>query len=206
MKVQCALAASALALGIAVSAAPAKASTVTDLVTFDVKDAYGQFGVVGYSSLPEATGSFDITFDPTKLYPASGVGSQSVTGVVTFLSLTVTNPDPLLSALAFNPSDIQYFQYDGGTLTLSSDPSAPKTLTDDTYITIGINGFGLLKPAADVWYSLSTLPDAVTSSGGPGSVTGTTPIPGALPLFAGGLGAISLLGWRRKRKNIAAIA
>jgi len=30
-----------------------------------------------------------------------------------------------------------------------------------------------------------------------------TPLPGALPLFAGGLGALGLLGWRRKRKAIA---
>jgi hypothetical protein len=29
---------------------------------------------------------------------------------------------------------------------------------------------------------------------------GTTPIPAALPLFATGLGAMGLLGWRRKRK------
>lgn len=34
----------------------------------------------------------------------------------------------------------------------------------------------------------------------------STPIPAALPLFASGLGAMGLLGWRRKRKNIAAIA
>ena len=27
-----------------------------------------------------------------------------------------------------------------------------------------------------------------------------TPLPGALPLFAGGLGALGLLGWRRKRR------
>ena len=32
------------------------------------------------------------------------------------------------------------------------------------------------------------------------------PLPGALPLFATGLGALGLLGWRRKRKNSAAIA
>jgi hypothetical protein len=31
-----------------------------------------------------------------------------------------------------------------------------------------------------------------------------TPLPAALPLFAGGLGALSLLGWRRKRKRTAA--
>jgi hypothetical protein len=33
-----------------------------------------------------------------------------------------------------------------------------------------------------------------------------TPIPATLPLFASGLGAMGLLGWRRKRKNAAARA
>jgi hypothetical protein len=33
-----------------------------------------------------------------------------------------------------------------------------------------------------------------------------TPVPAALPLFATGLGALGLFGWRRKRKNAAAIA
>ena len=32
---------------------------------------------------------------------------------------------------------------------------------------------------------------------------GTTPLPAALPLFATGLGAFGLLGWRRKRKQAA---
>jgi hypothetical protein len=33
-----------------------------------------------------------------------------------------------------------------------------------------------------------------------------TPLPAALPLFATGLGAVGLLGWRRKRKAAAALA
>jgi outer membrane lipase/esterase len=33
-----------------------------------------------------------------------------------------------------------------------------------------------------------------------------TPLPAALPLFATGLGAIGVLGWRRKRKNAVALA
>jgi hypothetical protein len=31
--------------------------------------------------------------------------------------------------------------------------------------------------------------------------TTATPLPAALPLFATGLGALGLLGWRRKRKG-----
>jgi hypothetical protein len=34
----------------------------------------------------------------------------------------------------------------------------------------------------------------------PVGTTGATPLPAALPLFATGLGALGLLGWRRKRK------
>ncbi len=36
--------------------------------------------------------------------------------------------------------------------------------------------------------------------------TNATPLPAALPLFATGLGALGLLGWRRKRKNAAIAA
>jgi hypothetical protein len=32
----------------------------------------------------------------------------------------------------------------------------------------------------------------------------SVPVPATLPLFATGLGALGLLGWRRKRKAIAA--
>ena len=34
----------------------------------------------------------------------------------------------------------------------------------------------------------------------------TTPVPAALPLFGTGLGALGLFGWRRKRKNAAALS
>ena len=43
----------------------------------------------------------------------------------------------------------------------------------------------------------------VISSGVGNSPLSETPLPAALPLFAGGLGALGLLGWRRKRKAIA---
>jgi hypothetical protein len=54
--------------------------------------------------------------------------------------------------------------------------------------------------------------NSVDSSGGPGELTVTivatsaTPLPAALPLFATGLGALGLFGWRRKRKAAAPLA
>ncbi len=37
------------------------------------------------------------------------------------------------------------------------------------------------------------------------ATVGTTPLPAALPLFATGLGAMGLLGWRRKRRAAASV-
>jgi hypothetical protein len=45
-----------------------------------------------------------------------------------------------------------------------------------------------------------------TSDGGIASVYPPVPLPAALPLFATGLGALGLLGWRRKRKAAAQVA
>ena len=36
------------------------------------------------------------------------------------------------------------------------------------------------------------------------AVNASTPLPAALPLFATGLGALRLFGWRRKKKKAAA--
>ena len=39
-----------------------------------------------------------------------------------------------------------------------------------------------------------------------GVAISATPLPAALPLFATGIGALGLLGWRRKRKRAATVA
>jgi hypothetical protein len=46
----------------------------------------------------------------------------------------------------------------------------------------------------------------VSSAQSGNTLIGTTPLPAALPLFAGGLGVMSLLTRRKKRKNAAALA
>ena len=70
----------------------------------------------------------------------------------------------------------------------------------------------VMDPILNVSVSGGPSGDACSVLGQPGChVTGdavpeATPLPAALPLFAGGLGVMGLLGWRRKRKNGAANA
>jgi hypothetical protein len=48
--------------------------------------------------------------------------------------------------------------------------------------------------------SIANIFESTTASVFSFTPVGTVPLPAALPLFATGLGALSLLGWRRKRK------
>jgi hypothetical protein len=65
---------------------------------------------------------------------------------------------------------------------------ATDTLTEIDFFSAGQGGNG------------SPFVAAITTS------TSETPLPAALPLFATGLGALGLLGWRRKRKAAALAA
>jgi hypothetical protein len=62
---------------------------------------------------------------------------------------------------------------------------------DTTFHVNTLNGFSNISAFND--------PPLVISNDPPG-----TPLPAALPLFAGGLGAMGLLCWRRRRKTAAA--
>lgn len=94
------------------------------------------------------------------------------------------------------------FQVNGGTvLTPFSDPTFVETTNFELYFGPGAWAIGFYAPANDPMGSLSVLNLDLPLDGSFG-----TPLPAALPLFASGLGAMGLFGWRRKRKKPAAIA
>ena len=187
-KLRYALAASALALGVAVSAAPARASTVTDFVSFDISGSYG-VGGAPYNGSAEATGSFFITFNPTVNSP----------GVISDLLYSVTDNRFSPASLAFNP--VVNFEYNYGVLTLSSLASFSKTFTGSNDLTIGIN---IGTPAADVWYSQSGFGDTLTISGS-ASVT-ATPLPSTWTMMLAGLGGLGFFAYRATKNRRSALA
>lgn len=98
------------------------------------------------------------------------------------------------------PNDPFTFEY------LNSGPFAPITGP----FVVGLNTLHLImnETATGIVGNLNTTVAQLTGVSLEGAVTfdiATTPLPAALPLFAGGLGALGLLGWRRKRK-VAALA
>ena len=61
---------------------------------------------------------------------------------------------------------------------------------------------GGLAPGAYTWFALELPASVLTATG----INNATPLPAALPMFAGGLGVVGLLARRRKRKAAVAAA
>lgn len=180
--VRTALAASALALAMSMGPAPASASTVTYVVTFS---DFGASGVSyppnssdsahGYQSGAIATGSFDITFDPSQ------VESGGITGVISNLTYSVT--DPYFSPFALKA--INSFQFAYGTLYLFSNSSLGTHPDGTPNLAIGINSilWGGSSNESSVWYSQSGFGDTLTMSGFDVTVT-PTPLPTTLTMLS----------------------
>jgi hypothetical protein len=151
---------------------------------------------------------------------------------LTLSSLTV-NTSPFF-ADSINPSTIKMSPWDfptkgygvsqntSNTTVYSTLDFRVNTGTSDTlaqFIATLLAGTGSNYPnilfAADVQDGSTGLPTSGNTGGigftfnnisSGGNQTGETPLPAALPLFVTGLGALGLLGWRRKRKGAAALA
>jgi hypothetical protein len=184
-------------------ALPAKAATYS----FDFTSTFG-YSVVGSFTTGSADGpGYDITSISGSIISANPSASSSIQGLVP----GNTTPPAYLTS-----GDGQYY-YDNIFLPTASyftTTGGPLFTSNAGFEYNFYTGGGCCGSLPGVAY-LSTN-DGGTSfayyAGVPGLLTVSqtslgnlaataTPLPAALPLFATGLGALGLLGWRRKRKN-----
>jgi hypothetical protein len=165
-------------------AAPASANTIT----YELVDATATF--VANPSIGEMT-SYTLNIDGTFTYDTT--------------TLAATSVDITLSGAPVSPQiDNVLREYTKSPAGISFTGPAFSAVTNDNCCSVAISA----RFANPLDYSADPLVDFLyETSAGPTyaiSVTGfadPTPLPAALPLFATGLGAMGLLGWRGKRKG-----
>jgi hypothetical protein len=137
------------------------------------------------NSFPAGTNSQTFTY--TGLFP----DTDKLTGTITWSSIhdNTTTPEFFGSLLVGSVA---------GDAAFTATFAAGQTLPIDL-ITQALASGGTLEDVANA----TTNPIRTTALVGSGTLS-PIPLPTALPLFAGGLGALGLLGWRRKRRARAA--
>jgi len=141
---------------------------------------------------------------PILIDPAAAIGFIYQTGATdpNFASVELPNIG--------NPNPYSLYLWNGSTFVFDTTLAA---LTLFDFAPGGVSEFEILGIDPSLGLDPNNATDFVTqlTFTADGTFTGTmtpieaTPLPAALPLFATGLGAMGLLGWRRKRK-VAAIA
>jgi hypothetical protein len=164
---------------------------------------------------PLAAGEYQLTFTIIQnfdAYPGEfhSLGDFSL-GYTTAASPILTSPMTLVSIQSASATSGATFSSPLPGELLVGGPGS----TNDTYsIVASINSASLI---TGIFLNAIDNPANGLPTGGPGRMYAgnfvvtefaldaqATPLPAALPLFATGLGALGLLGWRRKRKQAAA--
>jgi hypothetical protein len=189
-------------VSVSLAAAPARADTVYDWTISGGSSTNNGDGTLSGS------GTITLSSTPTINSIGTGYAVDGITG-----TLTATNFDSVGSFSGtitgtygpnFSVDDLVYpsapngFVVDdfGLGITLYLNPTTTYQLAigaangNPGYYNVACCGGG--EPIYD--YQLVTL----------GAPVAATPLPAAFPLLAGGLGAMGLLGWRKKRKTLAA--
>lgn len=147
----------------------------------------------------DASGTFDSPSSGINLYGSITV--DVTVGSITGLSLNVTGFDPfnILFSNGSNP-------------LIAKSSAAVLNEQDYLYLTFSQSLIGYTGGQIASGHTVKVLEPCTGCdfhtlfSGSFTAQVSTTPLPAALPLFATGLGAMGLLGWRRKRENTAALA
>ncbi len=157
-------------------------------ITYDLVGVSATFDDISGSFTNTFSGNF--TFDPTTV-------TLSAADIIASGDLLVGEILPYKTpAFSFN-NQINVFSFGFNEIALvftTPLDSSPNSISSVVIFNVGL---GFCESGADYCISSSAAGQVIPEA---------TPVPAALPLFAGGLGAIGLLGWRRKRKNAAAIA
>jgi hypothetical protein len=162
----------------------------------------------------EVTFTGETTFGTRSVSTADG--SASVQSTPTPLPAITSTATANATATAAEATATSIGGNNNGAFTTSATVSSLFTNVD--YL-IEMNAFALAHPSGtattffDPFFfldqSLVDLGYSITVSPGIGNsleVASATPLPAALPLFATGIGAFGLLGWRRKKKATALAA
>lgn len=175
-------------------------------------------GGVLLAALPAKAGTYDVTFTGSSfdvsavittantLDSAGGYDILNITGMVTgpvggTINSLIANPgQPSRGTYYVNSSTGWY--YDNVLFT-----SGPAFDNNGPLFSFGTGIVANLYSVGSTFYLSLSQPSGYWNPGDSGSLTvAQTPLPAALPLFASGLGAMGLFGWRRKRKKAAAMA
>jgi hypothetical protein len=142
-----------------------------------------------------STGIFGLNNQTSAIGQSLDLGHANAGDVLTFV---MHNVSPGIGDLFSNPA--LNAPYDGLAVGTQHVYSTPYTATSPIFDSIPVGTFvsfeDLPFPQSDLNYN--DLDFVFTNV----AVTNAVPLPAALPLFATGLGALGLLGWRRKRKAV----
>ena len=165
--------------------------------------------LVGATALFFATANaqattYTLTLTDSAAPTYSGTGTLVVSGTPGTgeycLSASPCTPGDVLTSLTFTVDGFNFSSADSGASGVSA------TFTGGVLTALGFNeavggNDQLHMPAGgNLEYSFQQYYPSIYTTGTITDVPATTPLPAALSLFAGGLGALGLLGWRRKRK------